>query len=399
MQVQDLRIALFSGNYNYVRDGANQSLNRLVGYLLRCGASVRVYSPVVEKPDFPATGDLVGVPSFAIPGRKEYRQPLGIPRRVKRDLDAFAPNLIHVSSPEILGHSALRYARKRHLPVVASMHTRFETYPRYYGVAFLEPLVEAILRRFYRRCDAVVAPSESMAQVLRDQRMGYDIGIWTRGIDASLFNPQARDMAWRREQGFADTDIVIGFIGRLVMEKGLDVFSDTIDRLERAGVPHKILIVGEGPARTWFETRLPRAVFTGFQSGTDLSRAVAAIDVLFNPSVTEAFGNVTLEAMACKMPVVGANATGTSSLVQDHVTGRLITPGAVSDYTDALMRYCTDAALREAHGAAGQSASALYDWDIINQSLVDTYLRVCGAHAHGLGPPRPGPLGLENGRD
>src|SRR3546814_4167852 len=83
----------------------------------------------------------------------------------------------------MLGHRAVTLAHTMDLPVVASVHTRFETYPRYYGLAFLEPLVEAALRRFYRRCDAIFAPSDSMAQLLREQRMNYDVGIWTRGID------------------------------------------------------------------------------------------------------------------------------------------------------------------------------------------------------------------------
>ena len=77
--------------------------------------------------------------------------------------------------------------------MIASVHTRFETYPRYYGMAFLEPVLLAALRRFYRRCDAIFAPSDSMAQLLRDQRMNYDVGIWTRGIDREIFNPGRRD--------------------------------------------------------------------------------------------------------------------------------------------------------------------------------------------------------------
>src|SRR3954451_19649518 len=99
VQPKDLRIALFSGNYNYVRDGANQALNRLVGYLLRQGVQVRVYSPTVAEPAFPPTGDLVSVPSVAIPLRPEYRLPIALPSRVRRDLERFAPNIVHVSSP------------------------------------------------------------------------------------------------------------------------------------------------------------------------------------------------------------------------------------------------------------------------------------------------------------
>lgn len=386
MDSTGLRVALFSGNYNYVRDGANQALNRFVGYLLKQGASVRVYSPTTDTPAFDPAGDLVSTPSFPVPGRKEYRVPYRMSAQVRRDLKAFAPNIVHLSSPDPLGHRALSWARARNLPTVASVHTRFETYPRYYGLAFLEPLIESILRRFYRRCDAIVAPSESMAQLLRNQRMNYDVGIWTRGIDREIFNPGRRDMAWRQSLGIGDDAPVIGFIGRLVMEKGLDVFSDTIDQLTARQVQHKVLVVGEGPAREWFQNRLPNAVFTGFQKGQELGRAVAGMDMLFNPSVTETFGNVTLEAMACGLPTVAARATGSESLVTEGVTGRLIRPGAISAFADALQAYCINADARHAAGAAAQARAEHNGWDQVNQALVDTYLRVIRQRAQGLAP-------------
>ncbi|WP_430445281.1 glycosyltransferase family 4 protein [Sphingorhabdus contaminans] len=376
MQMSNLRIALFSGNYNYVRDGANQALNRLVGYLLRQGAHVRVYSPTVENPAFPPTGDLVSVPSMAIPNRPEYRIPLSLSSKVKRDLAQFAPNVIHISSPDRVARQAAKWARKRNLPVLCSVHTRFETYFRYYNMSFAEPLVEAWLRRLYRKCDALVAPSESFAQVLREQRMNYDIDIWSRGVDREIFNPQRRDLEWRRSQGLSDELPVIGFLGRLVMEKGLDVFSDTIDLLNRRQVAHQVMVIGEGPARGWFESRLPHARFVGFQGGADLGRAVAAMDVLFNPSVTETFGNVTLEAMACGLPVVAAKATGSQSLVEDKMSGRLILPGAINQFADVLQIYCTDQELRLKHGSVGEQRSLEYSWDAINRTVADTYVRL-----------------------
>jgi glycosyltransferase involved in cell wall biosynthesis len=376
MQTSDLRIALFSGNYNYVRDGANQALNRLVGYLLRQGADVRVYSPTVDEPAFPPTGDLVSVPSMAIPNRPEYRIPLRLSGSVRRDLEAFAPNVVHISSPDRVARQAVQWARKRKLPVLCSVHTRFETYFRYYNMSFLEPLVEAWLRKLYRKCDALVAPSESFAQVLREQRMNYDIDIWSRGVDREIFNPDRRDLAWRRAHGLSDDLPVVGFLGRLVMEKGLDVFSDTIDHLNRRNILHQVMVIGEGPARSWFETRLPKAAFVGFQGGADLGRAVASMDMLFNPSVTETFGNVTLEAMACGLPVIAAKATGSQSLVEDKVSGRLITPGAIAQFADALRSYCEDPALRREHGSAGEARSLDYGWDTINQTVADTYLRL-----------------------
>ncbi len=376
MDLSSLRIALFSGNYNFVKDGANQALNRLVGYLLRQGAAVRVYSPTTDHPAFAATGDLVGVPSVPLPGREEYRFAFGILPAAKRDLRRFAPNIVHVSAPEMLGHRAVSWARWHNLPIVASVHTRFETYPRYYNLAFLEPVMLAILRRFYRRCDALVAPSDSFAQILREQRMNYDIGIWSRGIDHDLWNPGRRDLAWRRARGIADDELVVGFLGRIVMEKGLDVFAEAVDRLAQKGVGHRVLIVGEGPARDWFERRLPQAVFTGFQMGPDLARAVASMDIFLNPSVTETFGNVSLEAMAAGVPVVAARAAGSEDIVQDGVTGLLVRPGAIEGYANALARLATDHGFRQRMGQAGIAEAAQYEWDRINAAVAETYLRI-----------------------
>ena len=382
MELAGLRIALFSGNYNMVRDGANQALNRLVGYVLSKGANVRVYSPTIDEPAFPPTGDLVSIPSVPIPGRSEFRFPLSLTASIREDLAAFKPNVLHVSSPDVVSHRAVTWAREHRIPVLASVHTRFETYPRYYGLGFTEPLVEAILRRFYRRCDALVAPSPSMVEVLKQQRMSFDVSIWSRGVDRTIFGPDKRDPAWRRELGFAEDDVVIAFLGRLVMEKGLDKFTETMRLLRERGAPHKVLVIGEGPARKWFEDNLgEEACFIGFRSGAALGQALASADLLFNPSITETFGNVTLEAMASGLPVVAAGATGTTSLVQDGVSGTLIVPeGDVSPaYADAIARYIADPALRAEHGAAGEQRSRDFSWDAINQAVADVYLRLVEA--------------------
>ena len=376
MDVTDLRVALFSGNYNYVRDGANQALNRLVEYLLRQGAKVRVYSPKVDEPAFEPQGDLVGVPNIRIPGRGEYRIPVHLSGDVRTDLARFHPNIVHVSSPDGVGHGAVRWARDNRLPVLSSVHTRFETYPRYYKMAFLEPLAIAILKRFYGRADALLAPSEGMAEVLRETFDAEDVTIWARGVDREIFNSDRRDMAWRRSHGIADDDVAVGFLGRLVLEKGLDVFSQTVAELRERGVRHRVLVVGEGPAKAFFAQHCPEAVFVGFQKGPDLGRAVASMDMLLNPSITETFGNVTLEAMACGIPVVAARATGSTSLVRDGRTGMLVEPGNASAFADAVTAYIADPALREAHGRAGEARSRDYTWDAINAVVAETYLRL-----------------------
>jgi glycosyltransferase involved in cell wall biosynthesis len=376
MKPEELRIALFSGNYNYVRDGANQALNRLVGYLLRQGANVRVYSPTVDNPAFPATGDLVGVPSVPIPGRPEYRLAFRLPASVRRDIEAFNPNVFHVAAPDIVAHRAVTWARKHNIPVISSVHTRFDTYLQYYNLKWLEPVARAIMRRYYRRCDAIVVPAESTAAIMRAQRMNKDISIWARGVDRSQFNPERRSLEWRRAHGIADDDMVVSFLGRLVLEKGLDVFSDAIEAARAMGVPLKVVAIGDGPARDYFQQRLPDAIFTGQLTGAELATALASTDVFLNPSVTETFGNVTLEAMACGLPVMAAAASGTTSLVKDGVTGRLAEPGDNEAMANELADYQRDPALRAKHGAAGLEFAKTMDWDEINAAVMHVYERV-----------------------
>lgn len=381
MNVSDLRVALVTGNYNMVRDGPTQALGRLVAHLLERGAQVRIFCPTVQNPQVEQPGEIVSVPSFPIPGRNEYRVPLGLVGDAKREFEAFAPNIVHVASPDRASRQAVRWAGANGTASLASVHTRFETYPQYYRAGFLEPLVVAWLRTLYRNCDALVAPSEGMVDVLREQRMHTDIGIWSRGVNRAVFNPAARDNALRRGVGIEDNEVAIGFLGRVVLEKGLPEFADTMTELTRRGTRFKVLVLGDGPARGWLADRVPEARFAGYLQGAELGRWVACMDVFFNPSITETFGNVTLEAMACGVPVVAARATGSTTLVSHGETGTLVEPGKVSAFADALQRYIEEPALRRAHGDAGETRSNLFDWDAINRGMADTYLRLVQARA------------------
>lgn len=373
-----LRVALFSGNYNYQRDGANQALNRLVGYLERQGVAVRVYSPTSPTPAFPPTGTLVSVPSITIPGRGDYRFAYALDAATRRDIMAFAPNLIHLSVPDRLAFRMKRFGKAHGIPVVASVHTRFDTYLGYYGMTWVNRHLAGVMRRFYCDMPEIYAPSESMAEQLRADCMSDNVAIWSRGVDRAIFCPQRRALDWRRGLGFADGDRVVAFVGRLVMEKGLDQFADTVDRLAADGITHRVLVVGDGLARDWAEARLPRAVFTGHLFDAELARAYASADMLFNPSTTETFGNVTLEAMASGLPVVAARATGSTSLVHHGISGQLVAPGDIAGYAAALATYLTDARAATMAGEAGLALSRRYDWDEINHEMLEHYLAVVG---------------------
>jgi len=204
--------------------------------------------------------------------------------------------------------------------------------------------------------------------------MNRDIALWARGVDREQFNPERRDMEWRRSIGIADDEMVIAFLGRVVMEKGLDVFADAIHAFETRGFKYRVLVIGEGPARPWFEEQLPNAIFTGQLTGNDLSRALASSDLLLNPSITEAFGNVTLETMACALPVIAAEATGTTNLVRNNVTGMLVDGTEPDEFADALEAYARDPDLRRGHGEAALAIAKTMDWDSINATVIRVYL-------------------------
>lgn len=373
-----MRIALFSGNYNYVREGANQALNRLVGYLERAGHQVRVYSPVTDTPAFEPTGTLVPVPSITLPVRSEFQLAIGLSRAIRRDITAFAPDLIHVSTPDILCTRAQTYAKRLGVPIVASLHTLFETYPAYYGVGWIRPAIEMHLRRFYRRSDMVLVPTKRLADEMMATGGDDRVRVWSRGIDRDLFSPVRRDAAWRRRHDWAEDDVVILFLGRLVAEKGVDHFVATVRRLQAAGHKVRTLVVGAGPAAPAFEA-IGDIVMTGHLDGIDLAIAIASADIMLTPSITETFGNVVLEAMASGLAVVSADAPSARGLLEDGVTGMLCQPENPDGYVAAITALLATPQRRHELGAAARKASESYDWDAASGSVEQAYAETLAA--------------------
>lgn len=374
-----MRIALFSGNYNYLREGANQALNRLVRYLEeREGHQVRVYSPVTDTPAFEPAGTLVPVPSVRLPVRGEFQLALGLPRSIRSDLAQFRPHLIHVSTPDILDTRAQTFARRHRIPVVASLHTRFETYPAYYGLGWLTPLVEAHLRRFYRRSDHVLAPTDLLVAEMRQMRGDDRASLWSRGIDRALFSPERRDLDWRRDQGIADHEIALLFFGRLVLEKGVAIFVRVVHELQSRGLAVRPLIVGAGPARDAFAD-LAGVVFAGHLTDTDLARAVASSDIMLTPSTTETFGNVVLEAMASGLAVVSADVPSARSLIDHGDKGMLCAPGDPFAYTAVIEALIRTPGLRARIGDAARASSARHSWDKASASVERVYRNLVGS--------------------
>jgi glycosyltransferase involved in cell wall biosynthesis len=373
-----LRVALVTSSYNFIADGVALTLNRLVGFLQSRGVEVLVFAPVSKRPAFAHQGEIVAVPSAPFPLRSEYRLAFGLPRAQRARLRAFDPDIVHIAVPDLLGHQALRLALDLGRPVVASYHTRYETYLKYYGLDVLRGTAARIIARFYASCREVYVPSRSMGEVLA-REIGQDrIHLWQRGVDTVRFNPAKRSDAWRASVGLRPDEVVVAFVSRLVREKRLATVVEALNRLSATGIPHRGLFVGEGPERAALRNAAPDAVFTGHLGGDDLAVAYASSDIFIFPSDTETFGSVTLEAMASGLPTVCADATGSRSLVEPGVTGYLLAPTDGAGFFQHVRDLAIDEERRRSMGRAARERSLRFSWDESMGGLLARYEALAG---------------------
>lgn len=371
--MSDLRVAIFTGNYNHIQDGVSLTLNRLVDFLERQGVEVLVFGPTIDDPPIDHNGELISVPSVPMPGRSEYRVTIGFPESVQRRLAEFNPNLVHLATPDLLGFRAMRYAQSHNIQIVASYHTHFTSYLKYYNLEMLEILGWKYLVWFYSQCKHVYVPSPSMADELNKQGIDDGIRIWARGVNTDQFNPDKRDMEWRRSIGIDDDELVVSFVSRLVWEKDLQTYVDSINKLKGSDTKFKAMVVGDGPAKKELQQMLPEAHFTGFITGDELARAYASSDIFLFPSDTETFGNVTLEAMSSGLPCVVADATGSKSLVESGVNGFLAPPRNTKEFADSVLKIAENEGLRRNMGDTARQKALAYSWDNVNGELLKNY--------------------------
>ena len=233
-----------------------------------------------------------------------------------------------------------------------------------------------MIKWFYKQFAHTYVPSQSMIDELAREGISGNMKLWARGIDTERFNPSKRDMEWRWQVGFADDDIVVSFVSRLVWEKELRTYIESVKKIQETNPKVRALVVGNGQAREEAEQLLPTAHFTGFAKGEDLAQAYASSDIFMFPSYTETFGNVTLEAMASGLPCVVANAIGSKSLVNNGVNGYWAEKGNIEEFTSRLNDIVSDAGKRLAMGKASREMALEYQWDSINARLVENYLEV-----------------------
>ena len=368
-----MRISLVTETFAPQVNGVSRTLGQLVRHMEAAGDVVQVVHPDYRQP--PRGPDDVLVPTRPLPFYREVGVALPPFGRVHRAIDAFRPDLIHVATEATLGLSALRFARRRRIPVVSSFHTNFDQYGAHYGIGWATSLIWRYLRWFHNRTSETYVPSRPTIADLQ-QRGFANLVLWPRGVDGSTFRPDRPGRYQVRARlGFAPDDVVIGHVSRLAPEKNVDYLADALDLVRQAQPRVKFLFVGDGPSRAELEKRMgDHAQFVGYQGGDGLADHYAASDLFAFSSKTETFGNVVLEALSSGLPVVALRAGGVADIVRTGETGVLLDPDAPpAAMADALAQLVADADHRRTLAHAARAYALTQTWDAIMGRLRDRY--------------------------
>lgn len=272
---------------------------------------VRTWSHVVEECRAMGHEVLVIRPelfkTFPLPRYPEIRLPWWPWSGVRRMLDEFKPDAIHVPTEGTIGLAGRRYCLKRKLPFTTSYHTQYAQYvKKYTGIP--ERATYAVLRRFHGKAEATLVPTKSIVRELEAKRF-RNLRVWTRGVDTELFRPYGKDALDFPRPIFI-------YVGRVAKEKNIEAFM-------KLDLPGTKVVVGDGPATPMLKRRYPDVKFVGYKHGEDLARHFAAGDVFVFPSLTDTFGVVLLEAMACGVPAAAYPVSGPIDVVANGEVGVL----------------------------------------------------------------------------
>ena len=368
-----LHVAIVTETYPPEVNGVAMTLGRMVQGLLARGHRVSLTRPRQDTRDAPASSarhSTTLVRGLPIPGYAGLRFGLPAKRLLLRQWRAERPDVVQVVTEGPLGASAIAAACALGIPVVSEFHTNFHAYSRHYGLGWLEGLVAVHLRRLHKRSRLTLVPSRELGVDLL--RRGYrGIRVVARGVDTALFNPARRSAALRAAWQAGDGDLVVAHVGRLAPEKNLPLLLASFAAIRRHAPTARLLLVGDGPSRRRLAQRHPDCLFAGMRHGEDLAAHYASADLFLFPSMTETWGNVTLEALASGLPVVGYRMAAAAALIRHGDNGMLADPGASEQFVRAALDLVTHpGALRRASMAAPRSVAAL-DWETIHDRLVD----------------------------
>ncbi|MEO5969840.1 MAG: glycosyltransferase family 1 protein [Bdellovibrionia bacterium] len=353
-----MRVTHFLNSMRPGHDGVTR-----VAYRLRQGFKAYPDKHVFVAPTLPksANSDMLKVPSVPFPLSTDYRLPVCTPDSVGMIIKKFRSDVIHIHTPCTLGLSSVRAAEALNIPSIATYHTHFPTYLEYYKVEALRPWIWKYLKSLYRSCDAVIVPSKTTLLELQKEGGFKNLVHIPHGVDTRRFSIRHKDDEWRASVG-GKNKIIVTFVGRLVWEKNLKLLAEAA-KLVETNKQIRWVVVGDGPARAKFEKMMPNAHFTGFLGEHDLPTAYASSDIFVFPSVTETFGNVTIEAMASGLPAICVAAGGAKDIVTPGQNGFLSPPDDPLSFAQSIDLLVRKPELRAQLSQGALESSALYNWD------------------------------------
>jgi glycosyltransferase involved in cell wall biosynthesis len=370
-----LHVAVVTETFPPEVNGVAMTLGRMVQGLLARDHRVSLVRPRQHAADtddvLPTSPRLTTtlVRGLPIPGYAGLKFGLPAPRLLRRLWRADRPDVVQVVTEGPLGASAIAAARDLGIPVVSEFHTNFHAYSRHYGFPWLESIVAAHLRRLHNRSRMTLVPSRQLGVEL--QRAGYrNIRVVARGVDTALFNPGRRSAALRAVWKVGEKDLMVAHVGRLAPEKNLPLVLTTFDAIRRYAPGARLLLVGDGPARARMEREHPEHLYAGMRHGEDLAAHYASADLFLFPSMTDTWGNVTLEALASGLPVVAYRMAAAAEFIRHGDNGMLADPGASDQFVRAALDLVTRPQARRRTAAAAPCSVAAFDWERIHEQLV-----------------------------
>jgi phosphatidylinositol alpha 1,6-mannosyltransferase len=378
-----VRVAIVSECFLPVVNGVTNSVLRVCEHLRAAGHEVLVIAPGTDESEDHEGIRVVRVPALELPVVSSM--PVGVPsRRILKALREFAPDVVHLAAPFVVGARGLAAARKLGIPTVAIYQTDVAGFASAYGLGLTARAAWRWTCRLHAQADRTLAPSSWATEALRERGVPR-VHRWARGVDTRRFTPARRSADLRAELA-PDGELLVGYVGRLAPEK-------QVERLAvLGGMPGvRLVVVGSGPSEERLRTALPEAAFLGFRGGDELASIYASLDVFVHTGPAETFCQAVQEALASGLPVVAPDAGGPRDLVLPGRTGYLVPPrpdGAdASDpgsrAADAELRAAVetlrDPLRRTAFGSAARRSVLRRTWSVVGDELIAHYLDVLGA--------------------
>ena len=295
------------------------------------------------------------VPGFALPRYPGLRAGMPAAGLLGRTWRKARPDAIYIATEGPLGWSALLAARHLGIPVATGLHTRFDEYMRDYRMPWLEPLALRWMRRFHNSADATLVPTRQLGATLH--AIGFRrVCVLSRAVDTRLFNPAMRSEATRVALGVAPDAPLLIHVGRIAAEKNLPLALRGLRMLQVQRPDARMVWVGDGPLRERLQGENPDCIFTGVLRGEELARIFASADLFVFPSLSETFGNVTLESMASGVPVVAYDYGAAREHLRNGAHGAAIAPAGADAFLTATVRLGCDMGRLRTMGAAARAA-------------------------------------------